>query len=281
MDQVVARAEPKMAGKPVGRGGRRIPVALFKGDPYALLALKETPSYSAGLPLRLVRWDGKRWILTSDQIVLPNCGNATDNELIGGTSRLYAVQSSPQERPGLLVRSFDGQTWSDLPSPAASKEAFCTWPAVEVHGDDLYLAYLERAMPGRQVNRLLVKRWDGRAWQALGGPLNVFGPDTDDWAFSPGLALKVEGGEQAKVTPYVAFCEHVWGNPPQVFVKHWDGSAWASDVAEGCSLNMDPAAGSAQSARIAIHNGRPIVAWAEHVYGGGRMRKVYVKQLLK
>jgi hypothetical protein len=74
--------------------------------------------------------------------------------------------------------------------------------------------------------QLRVKRWDGSAWSAVGGVLNI---DTSKNANEPGMANV--GG-----TPYVTWNEANGSNVSQVRVKRWDGSAWTS---AGGSLNTD------------------------------------------
>ncbi len=196
-------------------------------------------------------------------------------------TKLGARDEDPA-RNGIALKAvlWDGKGLRELPSPQTGDEKageqVATWPAGAADGKDSYVAYLTRHHHGRQPNLLVVKKFDGKDWQALGGPLNVFDPKLDDWAFSPGIALAKSGG---KTVPYVCWTEHVNGTPPQVFVKHWDGAKWISDTAPGASLNTDPLRGSAQTARIAVFKGEPVVIWSEHVYGEGRMREVYVKRL--
>jgi hypothetical protein len=267
---------------PGGVWGRRVPMTFYKGKLHALFGNKGGKSR---IPLNLLAWDGGKWtqILEQPLFSVRIKNNAVMAAMAATPRRLYAAITIPyvwrytqNGRPRFYLRVYEGKTWKDLPSPSSVKEAVITWSEMVTHGEDLYFAYLERNPVGRKPNLLRVAKWDGAKWTALGGPLNVFDTKKDDWAFSPGIALKVEG---KKVTPYVSFCEHLWGQPPQVFVKHWDGGKWVSDVKEGCSLNINPARGSAQTARITIHQGKPVVAWSEHVFGKNQKRKVYVKRL--
>jgi hypothetical protein len=109
--------------------------------------------------------------------------------------------------------------------------------------------------------QLRVKRWDGSAWSAVGGVLNV---DTSKSASEPGMANV--GG-----TPYVTWNEANGSNVTQVRVKRWDGSAWTS---AGGSLNTN-ASEPAVNTQIADIGGTPYVTWEE--WFGASSNQVHVK----
>lgn len=67
--------------------------------------------------------------------------------------------------------------------------------------------------------RIAVRRWNGSAWESVGGPFNS---GSSDSAFDPDLELDPDGN------PVVAFRELSSTNNDNVFVRHWNGSAWVS-----------------------------------------------------
>jgi len=187
----------------------------------------------------------------------------------------YTAMQADGKPSTVGLKAYNGTNWSDFPSVNVSKTAqVACFPVVAARpdGNELYIAYLRRPFAGRKNNLLIVEKYNGTAWQTLGGPLNVNDSTQDDWAFKPAMTVSDEG------VPCVAWTEHIWGSCPQVYAAHWDGSRWVQDVEPGKSLNIDGTNGSARDVSIAIIDGKPTVAWGEHTFGNGHFRKTYVKQ---
>jgi hypothetical protein len=90
-------------------------------------------------------------------------------------------------------------------------------------------------------------------WTTLGGALNQ----------SPtGLGAPVISTVAG--VPYVAWSESSAGATAQIYVRHWDGTAWVQD---GGSLNVNPL-DDAQEPTIASVGGVPYVTWEESFQGG-------------
>jgi hypothetical protein len=115
---------------------------------------------------------------------------------------------------------------------------YVAWMQVTIGKGDVYVAH-----------------WNGSSWIRNGGALNV---SSSSVASFPSIAAV--GG-----VAYVAWSEQAAGQPAQVYVAHWSGSAWVDD---GGSLNAS-ATDSARTPSIVGIGAVPYVAWAEDSGSGG------------
>ena len=117
----------------------------------------------------------------------------------------------------------------------------------------VYVAWLEANGPYKQ---LYVKHWNGSSWVQDGGgfSLNMY---AEGDANQPSLAM-------AGSTPYVAWYEDITDTPtPQIYVKHWNGSAWVQDGG-----NVSTGIYGAANAHLAITNNIPYVLYFEAALAG-------------
>jgi len=167
---------------------------------------------------------------------------------------------------GGLVWTWQYPAWQALGGTALQNvdaTAFTWIPAVAVSGGgDIYVAFAE-AMPipaasGAMIYQLIVKHWDGTAWERLGDPLNV---DVSEQIMDqPSIA--VDPADE----PIVAFNEK-HGGVATVYVRRWNGSAW--DLLGATGLNGDSTE-NANSPVLALDtSGNPIVAWQEATVATG------------
>lgn len=160
----------------------------------------------------------------------------------------------------LRVRSWQGGTWAVSPnfSDDPARYAYAPSAAMTSKGR-VVVAWLEGNVAASDVR---VKRWNGSAWERVGGNLNV---RANSFTFAPVLKL------DALDRPVVAWLED-HGGYDTVFVKRWTGSAWQ---ALGGGLNVS-AERSAETPSLALdRDGFPVVAWAE---GTPESARVYVKR---
>jgi hypothetical protein len=212
-------------------------------------------------------------VVTGDSLV---CAYTSTPFTTTGYVAFQQIYASTGKAYRIKLKTFNGTIWSEMPAVTYANDSIVsTHPslAYDSLNQILYIAYLKRPFIGKGNNELVVERFTGSGWIPMGNPLNVYDSHDDAWAFRPSLAVNSTGAL------YVAWTEHVWGSCPQVYAAHWNGADWERDVTEGNSLNMDGEGGSAQSVSLTFQDDYPTVAWCEHTFGDGRMRKVYVKQL--
>ncbi len=158
----------------------------------------------------------------------------------------------------IYLRYWDGQSWQELGGSASaggiSSSRADSWaPAVAFTSDDKpVVAWLEGS-PG--ITSILIRRWNGHAWQTVGGPLGH--PD-------------VAGTRGNLQTPVLAL--DLAGNP-LVAWSGWTGRRWDSFLRRrgGSWLPFGQASGPVSgSDRSSVHptlvvdrRGHPIIAWSE------------------
>ena len=126
-------------------------------------------------------------------------------------------------------------------------------PSIADVGGVPYVAF-QQAGTGT-TTEVFVDRWNGSSWIRDGGALNA---SSSSLATFPSIAAV--GG-----VAYVAWSEQAAGQPQQIYVAHWSGSAWVDD--EG-SLNAS-ATDDARTPAIVEIRTVPYVAWAEDNGSGG------------
>lgn len=124
---------------------------------------------------------------------------------------------------------------------------------------------------GVTSQEIYVRRWNGTAWVEMGAGSGTGGGISDDGTDSNNPSLAIGPDDR----PIVAW-DNSWNNPPEIFVRRWDGSAWI-EMGEGSASgggisNTDTWSSSASLAIGA--DGAPIVAWAE----GDGNSEIYVRR---
>ncbi len=143
------------------------------------------------------------------------------------------------EDPAMRVFQLRGEDWTQLgDTPGGTGESIA-----DVDGD-VWAA----SVTGTQLR---VSRWDGSAWKAVGGVLNV-----DPAQEVTGSVITAAGK-----TAYIAWTEREAGagDPSAVHVARWTGAAW-EPLGGALDRQADSNAGFPE---IAVHDGQPVVVWRE------------------
>ncbi|CAM3917132.1 hypothetical protein [Deinococcus frigens] len=154
----------------------------------------------------------------------------------------------------LTVRRWDeaAKTWTR--SPAFNEiSIFSRTPALGLNaGGQPTVAWLQGEVLASNV---LVKRWTGTAWEALGGSLNRT-PDR----YLASTRLKLDGQGQ----PTVAWLEDLNGKDA-LYASRWDGQTWQA-------LGGPVSAEYAAAPTLALDaDGQPVLAWVEERAGIGQI----------
>jgi hypothetical protein len=135
---------------------------------------------------------------------------------------------------------------------------------IDVNGTP-WLAFLE--VDSEIDSSLYVENWSGSAWVQQGGKLNKDTTSAVQFAESMSLA------NDSNNDPWIAWTEYSTATTnPQVYVAHWNGSAWA---AVGTSLNISTGSGYAYDVSLTTIGTQPYVAWVERTLAGNP--QLYVK----
>lgn len=150
-----------------------------------------------------------------------------------------------------LAYQAEADVWSWLGGPV-NTQAISSWEgkghiAVDPVNQTKYAVYAETG------TSLQVKRWNGSAWQAVGGQVAT--------GTFPRIAAY-------NGTPYVSYRRT---GDSYIAVKKFNGTSWQ---ALGTYLSLPPC-GGAQFSDIAVRNGIPYVVWSQN---NGYPYKIYVKK---
>ncbi len=153
----------------------------------------------------------------------------------------------------LSIRHWNGQTWTRS-LPFNDIRAFSRSPALALSGAGMpTVAWLQGEVLGSNI---LVSRWTGDRWQALGASLNR---TPNSYLASPRLVLDVQE------RPTVAWLEDV-GGQDALFASRWNGQAW-----QALGGRISPRFAEAPALALDAQN-RPVVAWAEERGGIGQIK---------
>jgi hypothetical protein len=225
-----------------GLSGEEFSLAMTSaGDP--VLAVQR---WSTTYQISVTEWDGSGWVPfgSNGQISASGTGNYDPVLRLDAQDRPVVAWTS--DGPAVLLARFDGSDWaglggSDGPSGLAAGSAGDL--AVDAAGHPV-VAVLH--------GNISVVRWDGSAWSTLGTTVNDAGTEVD----SPGLALLPNGD------PVVAYIDETAG-PREVYVKRWDGNAWAEIDGSASDGGVSNSWGDDSRPHVAVVNDRVCVTW-EH-----------------
>jgi len=121
---------------------------------------------------------------------------------------------------------------------------------------------------------IYVRRWNGSAWEQLGGSATGGGvSNTPGWSWEPVVAFDAQG------EPVVAWNESLFlGISAEIMLRRWTGTAWQELGGSGSPGGVS-ASGATASGRPALGTdaaGNPIVAWTQAVTGG--VNQIYLKR---
>jgi hypothetical protein len=235
----------------VAFSGRRPSLALTSTNlPYVAFSKRNIDlSYS----IFVNRWDGEDWIPVGTAL---NGGSADYPTLaLDGLTRPVVAWEELQSNHslGIYVKRWDGTTWQALGGALErdiTKDGIN--PSIAIDSQDRpVVVWNERAGSSSVLNyNIYVKRWNGTAWQNLGGALDT---SAANWAFQPTLAIDNTN------SPVVAW-EESNADTVNVYVKRWNGTAW---VAMGGAVNNAGTNANTGALSLALDSSNnPVVAFA-------------------
>jgi hypothetical protein len=180
----------------------------------------------------LSRWDGQEWT----EIPPPNGGDGATfvhDLAVAGDDVVVVWSGWFGETPDhdFYVSRWDGQEWSLFGDGLTVGDVYPQQAALAVdESGHPVVAFSQKASPGIAAADLLVRRWTGSAWQALGDKLDV----NDDAPIEViDLVLDPDGD------PIVSWGERFYASS---FVKAWDPTLQTWQALGGSISTLDQAA---------------------------------------
>ena len=173
----------------------------------------------------------------------------------------------------VYVKYWNGTAWVSRGGPLNISSANTTAGSVSIASDGTnpYVAWTEytsdAGIQNQTPSQVYVSKWNGSAWAAVGGSLNV---SPANWGDDASIAY-VQG------KPYVAWTERTTAGSNQVYVKTFNGGSWAQ-VGSG-SLNQDATNGWAYRPSLVADTAGGILylGWVEQK-GLGQRPQTYVSK---
>src|SRR5215471_14980909 len=197
----------------------------------------------------ILRWDGLSW-------------SQTASPSPGSTAFLYGVSASPDGSAWAvgyagtpsgadrtLILRWDGAAWSRTASPSPGRDALLlgvsagpgrtAWAV----GD----ACMSRCGTMSAVYRLLIMRWNGKAWSLVTGP----GLGSDAYLY--GVSAGPDGSAWAVGYVCTSGC-HTTSEADQMLILRWDGTSWSRAAAPvlGSSALLDAVSAGADGTTWAV-----------------------------
>jgi hypothetical protein len=256
-------------------------IALVNGTPW-ISWTKANNSSGLGGSLFAKSWNGSSWVGGP----VP-AGNPTSFFAVRGRSQMADVGGVPtiayleNDRDyypwnsHLYVKAWNGSAWvskgaGPLNRSAGGSGRMADSVSLASDGTNPVAAWTEytTTFGTDTAPQVYVSRWNGSAWVALGGSLNV---NASNWAYD--VSIVTLGGQ-----PYAAWTERSAAGNAQLFVKTWNGSAWVP-VGPG-TLNRDASTGWAYRPALAVDAaaGALYVGWVEQ-QALGKKAQVHVSKL--
>ncbi|MAE69712.1 MAG: hypothetical protein CME06_04490 [Gemmatimonadetes bacterium] len=107
-------------------------------------------------------------------------------------------------------------------------------PSIAFDGEEIHVAYGSLDMMRGAPRLITVKRWTGSRWEQVGSDLNETRDESDSWGSGPYITSR---GSRL----WVAWNEKIYGQSDKsIFVKSFNGCAWAIDPGSSTTRTLDP-----------------------------------------
>ncbi|MEW6358544.1 MAG: FG-GAP-like repeat-containing protein [Planctomycetota bacterium] len=164
--------------------------------------------------------------------------------------------------PEIYVRRWNGSAWAEMGTNSASYGGISNnagssiAPSIVIGSDGNAIVTWEDWSGGD--SEIYVRRWNGTSWVTMGTGSATGGGISNNSGSSGGPVIAVDSGGNA----IIAWEDDASGSS-QIYVRRWNGSAWAEMGAGSATGNgmSNTSPGGSTSPTVAILNGNPIVAW--------------------
>jgi len=185
-------------------------------------------------------------------------------------------ETPPNGNPNIQLRRWTGSAWEafgESANGAGITEAIrllnSLHPTLAINSSGNPVVAGMAVSPGG----IYLIRWNGTAWEELGGSATdygISGPGAEI-AQNPSLALGPSGN------PVVAWQDENIGGPEEIYLRRWNGTEWEELDGSGSSGGLSKTAGFSEFPVVAVDSsGNPVVAWMEDLGSGAN--EIYVRR---
>lgn len=251
-------------------GESAAPSVAIDDSNYPAIAWQQNVSGNAEIYFR--RWNGSAWV---------ESGGSATNGGVSNTSPAYSTY------PSLAMDSSGNPAiaWSEA-TPSSWEIYFKRWNGsawVGLDGSDsgggvsetadnsenAVLAFDASGNPAivwtelQSVPEIYFRRWNGSAWVELGGSGSAGGvSNTSTQSVGGSLALDSNGN------PVIAWSEQLGVGQYEIYLRRWNGSAWAAVGASDSGGGISNMSGRSANPSLALDSsGNPHVAWCDNTSG--------------
>lgn len=159
-------------------------------------------------------WDGRAWT----EFALPEVG-ANQNTLLGvselpdGHTWAVGYDTDANWTDQALIESYDGSTWSVVPSPSPGVQRDILTGVAAIADNDVWAVGAQMDAAGTW--HTLAEHWDGTSWST--SPSVDAGSGGNEF-----FGVHAVGGGSV----YAVGARSGSGFPDQALVEHWDGTKW-------------------------------------------------------
>lgn len=218
-------------------------------------------------------WDGRRWhTLTETPPVFPGAGASAPALALDRDDRpVLAWLSRRGVDPATVhVSRWNGESWELLPSPEALPGRVLS-PTLTIDDDNQPVVAWAQVWEDRPVGEswrsdIVVRAWNGAAWQPLGEPGLSGASNTAGRSLAPTLVTRSDG------KPVLAWLDDTSGIR-QLYLRRWDGTAWYGLDEPPTQTGLSGGSGPVATPRVALDSeGQPVVVWQQSLDGVPRVR---------
>ena len=163
-------------------------------------------------------WDGTRWSVTpgaaeSFPTVL-NAVSCTSAAACVAVGEIYN-RTSPSAQPRTLIESWDGTTWSVIPSPnRGNTDGLSGISCLSATACTAVGTYLHRLRQNQHASTL-IESWDGTSWSVVPSPNEGAGGN-----YLVGVACM-------SAVACTAIGQHETSSGSRTLIESWDGTRWS------------------------------------------------------
>ncbi len=270
------------------------PALALDKDGNPIVAWQENIASKGIFEIYVKQWNGTEW-----QELGGSGSNAGISEADGRESSDASIAIDPNGRvvvawhgeslsdSEIFLRRWNGTTWEDLAGSGSGGgiSANGRWskhPSLAIDGSgNPALAWDDAEMPSTPVSEtpaIYFRRWNGQAWEALGGSASESGVNnTAGRTMYPSLSFDPSG------KPVIAWDESQNSLEREIHARRWDGTSWQPFEGTGHETVVSANYGPSEYASLAVDtNGKIIVAWHDgtsgHYGSYTYYNEIYVRQ---